>query len=78
MADRLSLEKFPPSAPKLGPVEPLWSGLKDSRLGHEAPQDASELDGHVAPELSAIRDDQEWLRCFFHASDLPLLRTLLS
>ena len=27
-ADRLTVEKFPPSSPQLCPVEPLWSGLK--------------------------------------------------
>jgi len=31
-ADRLSLEKFPPYAPILNPVEPVWSWLKYGRL----------------------------------------------
>lgn len=78
MADRLSLEKFPPYAPILCPVEPLWSWLKYSRLCNYAPHNAGELDGRVIAELSAIRDDQELLRGFFHASELPLPRTLLS
>ena len=78
MADRLSLEKFPPYAPMLCPVEPVWSWLKYSRLCNYAPHDASELDGRVVAELSTIRDDQEMLRGFFHASELPLPRTLLS
>ena len=80
MADRLSLERFPPYAPQLCPVEPLWSWLKFSRLCNFAPQDAIELDGRVVAELSAIQDNQELLRSFWHASDLPLPRplTLLS
>ena len=80
MADRLSLERFPPYTPELCPVEPLWSWLKYSRLCNYAPQDAIELDARVVAELSAIRDDQDLLRSFFHASRLPLPRplTLLS
>jgi DDE superfamily endonuclease len=80
MADRLALEKFPPYSPQLCPVEPLWSWLKYSRLCNFAPQDAIQLDGRVVAELSAIRDDQELLRSFWHGSDLPLPRplTLLS
>jgi transposase len=80
MADRLSLERFPAYAPELCPVEPLWSWLKYSQLCNYAPQDAIELDGRVIAELSVIRDDQDLLRSFFHASKLPLPRplTLLS
>ena len=78
LSDRLSLERFPPDSPELCPVEPAWSWLKDSRLCTSAPRDASELDGRVVAELSAIQDDQELLRGFFHASELPLPRTLLS
>jgi transposase len=80
MAGRLSLEKFPPHSPQLCPVEPSWSWLKYSRLCNYAPHDAADLDRHVVAELSAIRDDQELLRGFWHASDLPLPRplTLLS
>ena len=78
LSDRLSLARFPPSSPELCPVEPAWSWLKYSRLCNSAPRDASELDGRVVAELSAIQDDQELLRGFFHASELPLPRTLLS
>ena len=73
LSDRLSLERFPPYSPELCPVEPVWSWLKYSRLCNYAPRDASELDGRVVAELSAIQDDQELLRGFFHASELPLL-----
>ena len=78
MADRLCLERFPPYAPILCPVEPVWSWLKYSRLCNYAPHDAIELEGRVIAVLSAIRDDQELLRSFFRASELPLPRTLLS
>ena len=78
LADRLTLEKFPPYAPMLCPVEPVWSWLKYSQLCNYAPHDAIELNGRVVAELTAIQDDQELLRSFFHASDLPLPLTLLS
>lgn len=80
MAARLSLEKFPAYSPQLSPVEPSWSWLKYSKLCNYAPHDAAELDAHVVAELTAIREDQELLRGFWHASDLPLPRplTLLS
>jgi hypothetical protein len=76
-ADRLSLEDLPPWAPMLCPVEPLWGWLKYDQLCNFAPHDALELDGRVVAELSAIRDDQVFLRNLFHASELPLPRTLL-
>ena len=43
-ADRLSLERLPPCAPMLNPVEPLWSWLKWERLSNFAPHDVRELD----------------------------------
>jgi putative transposase len=76
-ADRLSLEALPPWAPMLNPVEPLWGWLKYDQLCNFAPQDAHELDGRVVAELTAIRDDQAFLRNLYHASELPLPRTLL-
>src|SRR5512143_4140118 len=77
-ADRLALEKLPPYAPMLNPVESLWSWLKWERLSNFGPQDAHELDARVIAELTAVREDQAFLRNLFHASDLPLPRALLS
>jgi hypothetical protein len=76
-ADRLSVEDLPPWAPMLCPVEPLWGWLKYDQLCNFAPHDAVELDGRVVAELTAIRDDQVFLRNLYHASELPLPRTLL-
>jgi transposase len=75
---RLDLERFPAHAPKLNPVEQVWTWLKYSRLCNFAPQNALHLNEVVIRELDAIREDQERLRNLFHASDLPLPRTLLS
>jgi transposase len=75
--DRLCVERLPPFAPMLNPVEPLWSWLKYSRLNNFAPRDPAELDSRVIAELTAIRADQSFLRSLFHASELPLPLTLL-
>src|SRR3954468_14356191 len=77
-ADRLSLERLPPWTPMLNPVVPLWSWLKWERLSNFAAHDVSELDRRVVAELGAKRDDQRFLKNFFHASELPIPRTLLS
>jgi putative transposase len=61
----------------LNPVDSLWSWLKYGRLCNFAPWDAQELDGRVVAELATIRDDQAFLRNLYHASELPLPRTLL-
>jgi transposase len=75
---RLDLERLPAHAPKLNPVEQVWTWLKYDRLCNFAPQDAHDLNEAVIRELDPIREDQQRLRNFFHASDLPLPRALLS
>ncbi len=75
---RLTLEPLPPHAPMLNPVEQVWTWLKYDRLSNFAPQNAHDLNEAVVRELDPIREDQQRLRSFFHASDLPLPRTLLS
>lgn len=76
-SNRLTLEKLPPYAPMLNPVEPLWSWLKYDRLCNFAPQNALELNQRVFAELIDVRRDQKFLRNLFHASELPLPRALL-
>jgi hypothetical protein len=76
-ADRLMLERLPPYAPELNPVEYVWSWLKYSRLNNFAPRDAVQLDARITTELTAIRDDQELLLSYVHAAALPLRLTLL-
>jgi putative transposase len=75
---RLDIEPLPAHAPELMPVEQLWTWLKYDRLCNFAPENASQLNEVVVGELEAIRDDQRRLRNFFHASNLPLPRALLS
>ena len=62
----------------MNPLEQVWTWLKYGRLCNFPPQDAHQLNEVVIRELDAIREDQQRLRNFFHASDLPLPRTLLT
>jgi hypothetical protein len=71
-APRLCLELLPPWAPMLDPVEPIFSWLKYGRLCNFAPGNARELNKMVQAELDAIAHNQDSLRNFWHASDLPL------
>jgi hypothetical protein len=73
----LELESLPAHAWDLMPVEALWSWLKYSRLCNFAPRDAEQLNARIIRELDPLRDHQPLLRGFFHASNLPLPRTLL-
>ena len=77
-ADRICLEKLPPYAPMLNPVEFLWSWLKYSRLNNFAPRDATQLNVRVVAELTAIQNDQGLLESFVHAAGLPIRLTLLT
>lgn len=74
---RLHLEKLPPYAPKINPVEQVWSWLKYSRLCNSAPQNATELNSAIKSELRRITHNQEFLLSMWHGSDLPVPRTLL-
>jgi transposase len=74
---RLSLERLPSHTPELMPLEQVWAWLKYDRLCNFAPADAQALNGAIIRELESVRTDQERLRGFFHASSVPLPRTLL-
>jgi putative transposase len=74
---RLRLERLPPYAPMLNPVESLWSWLKYSRLNNFAPTGVAELNNRITEELTAIRGDRERLRGFWEGSELTQPLTLL-
>lgn len=75
---RLRLERLPPYAPMLNPVESLWSWLKYGRLSNFAPLSVAELHDAVHAELAPIREDQQRLSGFCRASELADALTLLS
>jgi len=77
-SERLSLERLPPYAPQINPVEPVWSWLKHSRLCNYAPKSAVDLEGRVLAGLKQAAQDERLVKGFFLASELPPPRTLLT
>ena len=75
-APRLSLESLPSWSPMLDPVEPIFSWLKYGQLCNFAPADATSLNKAIVKEMQRIAEDQESLQNFWHASDLPLPKSL--
>jgi transposase len=75
---RLDIELLPAYASVLMPVEFLWRWLKYGRLCNFTPRDAHHLNEAVVRELDAIWDNQALLSSFFHQSELPLPRALLT
>jgi len=69
---RLWLERLPPYAPQLNPVECLWKHLKYDRMANFAPADVLDLDRVIHAHVSEISKDAKRLKSFFHASELPL------
>ena len=78
VGERLWLERLPPYAPMLNPVEGVWSWLKYSRLNNYAPANATELDRRIRIELDVATKDFELLRGFWKKSELPDPLTLLT
>ena len=70
---RLSLERLPPYAPELNPVEYLWSHLKYGRLANFAPDDVFQLNATLRRHLHQTAQSSDMLRSFFDASGLPFL-----
>jgi transposase len=70
---RLSLERLPPYAPELNPVEYLWNHLKYGQLANFAPDDVLQLDLVLKKHLNRTRKSPKQLRSFIDASGLPFL-----
>ena len=68
---RLTLERLPPYAPMLNPVEQLWGWLKYGRLSNFAAHNAHELNRRIIARLNVICRNQRRLQAFFRASELP-------
>jgi putative transposase len=75
---KIMLEKLPPYAPMINPVEFVWNWLKYGQLSNFAPTDAWALDRRVHMELEKIQNDHEALCHIWKLSKLPIPRTLLS
>jgi len=70
---RLSLERLPPYAPDLNPIEYLWSHLKYSRMANFVPDDVFQLDTVLNNHLRDTRRSASHLLGFLKASGLPFL-----
>lgn len=68
---RLVLERLPPYAPMLNPVEYLWNWLKYGQLCNFAPRDGHELNHAVHAQLARVQNDQKTMTGFWHRSQLP-------
>lgn len=68
---RLHLERLPPYAPELNPVEPVWGWLKFGQLANFVPDDLDELDDKILDRLIRLRCDPRLLRALWDRSELP-------
>jgi transposase len=70
---RLKLERLPPYAPEINPVEYLWNHLKYGKLPNFVPDDVLQLDTVVNHQLHVARKSSQRLRGFLKLSRLPFL-----
>jgi transposase len=68
---RLALEKLPPYAPELNPVEYLWTHLKYGQLPNYAPENVFKLNETLRDHFVNTRRSSRRLRSFFNHSPLP-------
>lgn len=68
---RLSLERLPPYAPELNPVEHLWNHLKYGQLANFFPDDVFQLDKVMNHHLARAKRSSARLRSFWQSCDLP-------
>ena len=68
---RLSIERLPPYAPDLNPVEHLWNFLKWQQLPNFAPRNVTHLEQEAYERLHATRYNNRRLLSFFDGADLP-------
>jgi transposase len=69
--ERLWLERLPPYAPELNPVEQVWGWLKCGQLANFVPDDLAELDDKILDRLIRLRCDPKLLRALWERSELP-------
>jgi hypothetical protein len=68
---RLRLERLPPYAPDLNPVEAVWGWLKYGELANHGPDGLGDLDDEIVDRLIELKFDPDLLRALWEASDLP-------
>lgn len=68
---RLWLERLPPYAPDLNPVEQVWSWLKYGQLANFVPDDLAALDDEIIDRLNHLRGNPKLMRSLWDGSKLP-------
>jgi len=68
---RLSLQRLPPYAPELNPVEALWNHLKYGKLANFLPDDVIQLNAVVRNRLNHAKCSPDRIRSFWESSHLP-------
>lgn len=68
---RLRLERLPPYAPELNPVEQVWGWLKYGQLANFVPDDLAELDDKILDRLIHLRCNHKLSRALWDRSELP-------
>jgi putative transposase len=71
---RVTIERLPPYAPELNPVEQIWTHLKWGQLANYIPQSADDLNEAATPILQAAANNQGRLHTFFQGAKLSLPR----
>jgi len=67
---RLRLERLPPYAPELNPIEYLWDHLKYGKLPNFAPDDVFQLDAVLRRHLIRAKRNPNRLQGFYNHSKL--------
>ena len=68
---RLWLERLPPYAPELNPVEAVWSWLKYGQLANYVPDGVAGLGDEIIDRLIALKCEPNLLRNLWGGSELP-------
>lgn len=68
---RLHLERLPPYAPDLNPVEYLWAHTKYGKLPNYVPDNVFELDKTINEKMAEARTFSGQLSGYFDAAKLP-------
>jgi transposase len=68
---RLWVERLPPYAPDLNPIEVVWSWLKYGKLSNGVPDDVNELENWTHENLVPLKRNAELLRSMWNGSELP-------
>lgn len=67
---KVHVDFFPPYAPELNPVEPLWGYLKGNPLANWAPKEVRDLALKARYHADQIRSDRNLLRSFPRSTPL--------